>query len=238
MKRFVLRIFIAAAAFAVGVALVSIYRGENTETISPIAMPIAEVRLGRDCFPGKSKEIAALRTPSYFPRGLLAQDEWRDQFRMDWYTKHLRAMNETPLHFPDNMVRESYRFVWLRSFDHPVAVRIWKSETDQFISVNELSGAGGYEPGISILKTQRRLSSDEWDSFRRVLEYSCYWDQPTEDPDEAGFDGAQWVLEGVRDGRYHVVDRWTPESGSFREACLYMLKLSRLKIDTKSEPLY
>lgn len=238
MKRFAFRISIAAAAFAVGIAVASIYRHENTETISPIPMPVSELRLGQDCFPGKSKEIAAIRTPSFFPRNVLAQEEWSDQFKMDWYGKHLRAMNEVPLHFPDKMVPESYRFLWLRTFNHPVAVRIWNTGTEVFINVKELSGAGGYEPGRMILTEQRRLSQDEWDAFMRLLEYSCYWEQPTEDSEDAGFDGAQWILEGVRNGRYHVVDRWTPTSGSFREACLYMLKLSRLKIDKKTEPLY
>lgn len=237
MKRFVLRISIAAAAFTVGVALANTYRLNKTPTISPIAMPIAELRLRDDCFPGKSLEITVTSTSSYFPRGLLSSNERSDQFT-DWYAKHLRAMDEAPLHYPDKQMLETYRFLWLRSFHHPVAVRLWKTETDQFITVNELSGAGGYEPGTSILKSQRRLSQDEWDAFMRLLEYSCYWEQPTEDTKDRGFDGAQWILEGFREGRYHAVDRWTPQSGSFREACLYLLKLSRLKIDTKTEPLY
>lgn len=237
MKRFALRISIAAATFAVGVALVSIYHPGDRHTIGPIAMPLSELRLGKDCFPGKSKEFTAASTSSYFPRDPQSQREWPGQFRTEWYAKHLRAMEEAPLSFPDEQVRESYRFLWLRSFHHPVAIRLWKTDTDQFISVKEANGAGGYEPGTLILKEQRRLSQDEWDAFMRVLEYSCYWEQPTEE-DDAGLDGARWILEGFRQGRYHAVDRWTPQRGTFREACLYMLKLSRLKIETKSKPLY
>lgn len=238
MKRLILRISIAAAAFAIGITIASVYSRETTHTISPIAMPVAELRLGKDCFPGKSKEIAAIRTPSFFPRGVFAQEEWSDQFKMDWYGKHLRAMNEEPLHFPDSAVRESYRFLWLRSFHHPVAVRIWNTGTEVYISVKEMSGAGGYEPGKVILTEQRKISQGEWDAFMRLLENSCYWDLPTQNPDDAGFDGAQWVLEGVRESRYHIVDRWTPQRGTFHAACVYLLKLSGLKIDTKSEPLY
>lgn len=238
MKRFVLRISVAAAAFAVGVAVASIYPHDDTQAIAPIAMPVAELRLGTDCFPGKSQEFTATNTSSYFPRGLLSERERSDQFLTDWYTKHLRAMKEAPLPFPNEQMLESYRFLWLRSFHHPVAVRLWNTGTDKFISVKEMSGAGGYEPGTSILMTQRKLSQHEWDMFMRALENTCYWEQPTEDPKDAGFDGARWVLEGFREGRYHAVDRWTPQKGSFREACLYMLKLSRLKIDTKKEPLY
>lgn len=237
MQRFALRISVAAAAFAVGLGLASIYHPRAALTIRPIAMPMSELRLGKDCFPGKSREFTATSSSSYFPRDPQSQREWPGQFRTDWYTKHLTAMKEAPLSFPDEQVRESYRFLWLRSFHNPVAVRLWKTDTEQFISVRETSGAGGYEPGDLILMTQRKLSQDEWDAFMRVLEYACYWEQPTEE-DDAGLDGARWILEGFREGRYHSVDRWTPQRGSFYEVCLYMLKLSRLKIDTKTEPLY
>ena len=39
------------------------------------------------------------------------------------------------------------------------------------------------------------------------------------------------VIEGVKKGKYHMVDRWCPEEGAFREAALLLIKLSRLKID-------
>jgi hypothetical protein len=222
MKRFLFRLAVAIAAFAIGVTVAFIYRRDVTETISPPAMPIAEVRFLDDCYPGKSTEHV-----THHGRRM-----------MEWYSKHLGAMDEAPLYARDNAEQETYRFLWLRSFHHPVAIRIWKSGTDHFISVKELSGAGGYEPGNLILAEQRRLAPAEWDAFTRLLRHSCYWELPTENTEEIGFDGAQWILEGVRGGRYHIVDRWTPTSGSFREACLYALKLSRLEIDTKSEPLY
>lgn len=53
-----------------------------------------------------------------------------------------------------------------------------------------------------------------------------------------GNDGAEWILEGVNGGRYHVVDRWTPGAGAYREACLYLLKISDLGIDEASQDLY
>jgi len=39
------------------------------------------------------------------------------------------------------------------------------------------------------------------------------------------------LSEGVKKGKYHIVDRWCPEEGVYREAALYLIKLSRLKID-------
>jgi hypothetical protein len=56
---------------------------------------------------------------------------------------------------------------------------------------------------------------------------------PVDPQAKRGFDGAQWILEGVKDQKYHVVDRWTPRDGAFREACLYLLKLSQIGISPK-----
>ncbi len=49
--------------------------------------------------------------------------------------------------------------------------------------------------------------------------------------DEIGVDGAQWIVEGIKDGRYKVVDRWSPEKGAVRALGLTMLlDLAKLKL--------
>jgi hypothetical protein len=57
---------------------------------------------------------------------------------------------------------------------------------------------------------------------------------PTVDPrlhEERIRDGAEWILEGARDGRYHVVARLSPQDGTYREACLYLLNLSKIEVE-------
>ena len=139
---------------------------------------------------------------------------------------------------PDVPGLERYRFLWLRSFHHPVAVRIWKSGDEHFISVKETNGAGGYEPYQLILDRTRMLAPAEWAEFIRLLDQTCYWELESEDENIEGNDGARWILEAVKGGRYHIVDRWSPDGGTYREACMYALKLSELKIDTPGEPIY
>ena len=51
-----------------------------------------------------------------------------------------------------------------------------------------------------------------------------------------GLDGAQWIVEGRRGGDYHVVDRWTPREGVYRDAGLAFLKLAG--IDVPAADLY
>jgi len=147
-------------------------------------------------------------------------------------------MNEPAMYSEEGDGFESYRFLWLRSFHHPVVVRIWKSGDDHFILLKETNGAGGYEPRQLIIDRTRALTAAEWAEFIRLLDQTCYWALPSEDENIEGNDGAQWILESVKGGRYHVVDRWSPNGGPYREACLYALKLSELKIDTSTEPIY
>ena len=44
-----------------------------------------------------------------------------DAFRQEWYSKHLNAMGEPRL--PD-VPNEAYRFLWLRTFEDPIMVRL------------------------------------------------------------------------------------------------------------------
>lgn len=234
MRRNLLRLATALLTFCLGVVVTVISSVKRTETSKT---PTVEVTLRvpyplvtTDCYPGRSLETPMMGNEAFFPPKVLAQDQPGNQFRNNWYSKHLRAMKEEPLYSPDGEWVESYRFLWLRSFHNPVAVRIWKCGSVRFVSVKELDGAGGYEPGKLKLERKRELTPDEWREFMRYLEDSCYWQLPTRD-DSIGFDGAQWIFEAVKGGRYHVVDRWTPQNGSYRELCLYALKLSGLKLD-------
>lgn len=174
----------------------------------------------------------------YFPAGIFSGDDSQNDFRTDWYSEHLTAMNEPSLLFPDDSQQESYRFLWLRSFHHPVAVRIWSSGQNQYVSVKELNGAGGYEPGKLINDGVYPVPKERWAECKRLLEEIGYWELPIVEDDLVGVDGAQWILEGMRDGRYHLVNRWTPESESYRELCLYLLKLSQLKINPSDGDVY
>jgi hypothetical protein len=66
------------------------------------------------------------------------------------------------------------------------------------------------------------------------LNHVAFWKMPTRPPEpELGLDGAQWIIEGRRAAQYHVVDRWTPKKGSYRDAGLHFLQLSGLSVPEK-----
>jgi hypothetical protein len=112
---------------------------------------------------------------------------------------------------------DALRFLWLRTFHAPVAVRIVaysdskrRTKADSLrLHAVELSGAGGYEPG----EVQRRLDSalgyDVWDTLAKLLANAEFWDAPSA-VQSFGDDGAEWIFEVRIGDRYHVVSRWAP----------------------------
>jgi hypothetical protein len=134
-----------------------------------------------------------------------------------------------------NKPSDSYRFLWLRSFHQPIAIRltIRPDGTAQLTGI-EMSGKGGYDPGIVATTQIIEISQDQTHQFQDLLQTTEYWSMPTVDVrlhEERIRDGAEWILEGARDGCYHVVARLSPQNGTYREACLYLLKLSKIEVE-------
>ena len=58
-----------------------------------------------------------------------------------------------------------------------------------------------------------------------------FWSLPSRLNDQPGPDGSQWVIEGVKAGKYHIVDSWMPQQGPVRELGLYLaIELALLRI--------
>src|SRR5215813_10701173 len=172
----------------------------------------------------------------YFAPSRLGDTPQSEAFTTSWYSKHLQAMNEPSL-WEESKKPEThiYRFLWLRTFDHPVSVRVViKDDGSAEVFTKIMSGQGGYEPGRLIKNTKRRLSKEYVEyGILQMLENARFWTLPTReeaDPNMVHLDGAQWIMEGVRDGKYHVVDRWSPASGEYKAMCVrFLIDLGKLK---------
>jgi hypothetical protein len=127
-------------------------------------------------------------------------------------------------------VDESYRLIWIPSFHSPVSVWIWSSRGKRFIVTKQLDGKGGYGMGQLALEEMRSLSEDEWNGFMRLLSQARYWDMPSIDDSPPPNDGAAWVIDGIQNRKRHHVNRRSP-GAEFRAACVYLVKLSRLKTE-------
>jgi hypothetical protein len=243
MRKILLKCMVAAFTLVLGVVSDSLtnhlFSSEATsiDEIAPITVPYSIAQTS-SCFPGLSADLSSFGSDyDYFPPRAFAEEQESNARIVEWYSKYLRTMDEPSyLSFAVPAV-ESYRFLWLRSFHHPVVVRISSADDRHLMTIKELDGAGGYEPGSLIVNRRRWLSESEWSNFSRRLDEACFWGLPTRN-ESRGFDGAEWILEGVNGCRYHVVDRWTPGTGAYREACLYLLKISDLGVDEASQDLY
>jgi hypothetical protein len=154
----------------------------------------------------------------------------------EWYSKHLNALHEPSLWESSKTLNaQTYRFLWLRTFDHPIAIRLdVKPDGNSLLTTKISSGQGGYEPGRLIRNSARKLSKEQTAWFLARIEELHFWSLPTkeaEEPNVINLDGAEWVLEGTKDGDYHLVDRWSPDKGAVHALGIIMLiDLAKLKL--------
>jgi hypothetical protein len=237
MKKLLFRVAISTATFFVGLGIFVLVFNSAPEVAAPSLLP-------KDCaesktFPGLSKKLSEIKKgkSGYFPKNKFSGKwEKRDDFINDWYGNNLKAMNEKPLlDVVDDA--EIYRFLWLRTFHHPIFVKVVSYQGEIKLFTKELDGAGGYEPGKIIRNNEFALKQEDLCEFLSLLEKADYWNLPI-NKDNSGIDGAKWILEGVKNGRYHAVDRFSPEKGEYREACIYLLKLSGIDTDRLKGDLY
>jgi hypothetical protein len=166
-----------------------------------------------------------LHAQQYFPTGVLANDSQ--------YSKYLHALREPSLwelskKDPHAVV---YRFLWLRTFHHPVAIRVVVHPNGSGrINARMTSGRGGYEPGGIRRYSTSWLRKGLTQEFLAALEAAHFWDLPTV-KDVGQLDGAEWIFEGVRNGQYRVIDRRAPADGDpLRAVGILLLKLARFRI--------
>ena len=66
----------------------------------------------------------------------------------------------------------------------------------------------------------------------KIIAEINFWDlSPIEETQVMGADGAHWIFEGLKNNEYHMVDRWSGYEKETSKACLYLLELSKLKIE-------
>jgi hypothetical protein len=165
----------------------------------------------------------------YFPQGTLAsQNAQIDELNRSWYSKHLSAMREPSLSCGSTGL--TYRFTWLRTYHHPVVIRVVDSGTKGSLLAVELDGAGGYEPGKLKHRKELALSDNQLLELKNLFTSTSFWTLPTP-KENSGMDGSEWIIEVADNGRYHVVVRWTPTTGAARDIGMRFLHLAKWKLN-------
>ena len=149
------------------------------------------------------------------------------EFTNCWYSSDMYQLGESPLWPPSSDNQKTYRFTYLGAFTGPKTVALTVL----------LTGKGQIRM-TSLEKPQNKLeqtltvSNDRVSEFLTKLDQARFWEMPTES-EHRGFDGAEWIMEGVQSGTYHVAVRWCPDSykpsaqdAAFAEAARFLLNLA------------
>jgi hypothetical protein len=180
----------------------------------------------------------------YFPSSYFTNltDNWECDFSTDylfeiesgkgtaeWLQSQLSDLKEDCLYNNEtNQNSIIYRFTWLRSFHHPIAIRIEKVENEIMLYWKVGKGAGGYEPKGLKKSGKKKLSLKEWTEFEEIVQASSFDSLPNEKY-ILMTDGATWTLERKNTKSFKAHHTNSP-SVEINKACLYLLKLSNIKV--------
>lgn len=183
----------------------------------------------------------------YFPTGF-AEETLPDQcgtegprlseVERQWYPKHWRAACEPPLldqDQPENGNQFKFRFSLLPSFDNPLIFRMESRQDGHWLVVKQLTGHGGYDPGIIGRTKEFELSRAEIDFVRDKLNrirasradaLARFEENGPSDTCFAMFDGTQWILEVVEDDQYDMFTATSPTNGDLHELGTMLMRKS------------
>jgi hypothetical protein len=128
-------------------------------------------------------------------------------FQVRWYSADMYALGEKPLWPPSSEVETTYRLTYLPAFTGPTVVTVSVShDGDGKISIKTING----EREVTTVDETVSAPRDQVIRFFTLLDQANFWTTPTELP-RIGNDGAEWIMEGVKDGKYRTVVRWCPD---------------------------
>lgn len=144
----------------------------------------------------------------YFP-GAGSQDQNR---RFHGYASLLSSLGEPSLSCSTQV--SVYRFLWVRSFQGPISVRVERrADAWALVAVESLSMDGDASRARRVSRT---LTRAEGRRFEEALSRSNLFDAPAK-PWSRGLDGADWVVEARESDRHRLHEEWSPDEGPVRE---------------------
>jgi hypothetical protein len=201
----------------------------------------------------QSGSSSPVPTPQYFPAGVFdTSAQGSKGFKDKWYSSTLSALQEPSLFaLRQDSTSQVYRFLWLPSFHRPISIRLTISTdgTGAIVARSVDTRAGlltkaASDTGDLILDKAVAIDKIQVQDVLQRLQLLAFWSLPSEEEQESPpssggssgprvrvvhADGSQWILEGLREGQYHVVDRWSPQDSSYSEFCRHLLQLGKVE---------
>lgn len=166
----------------------------------------------------------------YFPSDTFKGRE--SDFLVSRYSRVLYSMAEKPLWPPSSATPAVFRLTHIGAWGGSESITLTTAPGDTGTlyrkSFNSSLRKAQTDPTI-------QLSSDQLFSFMEALKQADYMHMPTQEVSD-GLDGADWVLEGVQDGEYHIVSRWCPGVESKSEQIRAFARAARLLFEFANHP--
>lgn len=123
-----------------------------------------------------------------------------------------------------------FRLLWTPSFQGSVAVRVVASGEGATLHAVRLDSGSVYGDQQVVARTTVTLTRTQWAELIRLVDHAEFWSLPTDDTNGTIADGAGHVVEGVKAGRYHVVNAQCPRGPQrrYKARCNALMKLSGL----------
>lgn len=146
---------------------------------------------------------------NYFPPDTLTDPS--GSFKTGWFSSVLYALQEKALWPPSPENDRTYRVTAYPAFTFPRSVTLTVLPDGAGQVRFRETDASRYHLSVD---TAHRITAQQATDFTDSLDRIQFWQMPT-NAEQLGLDGAEFVLEGVKDGRYHVVIRWCPGNTPF-----------------------
>jgi hypothetical protein len=168
--------------------------------------------------------------PQYFPVGLFSKYPELSEWEARWYASELRQLREPSLLERKNRRGYSvYRFLLIPSFSPSLVIRLVVNPNGTGMLAAKLRTNGWGDDENAPREQTLPVSSEQVNEFLNLLHEADFWSLPTA-KSGYGFDAEEWLLEGKRNGKYHVVDRWSGSmEATYSRVCNYLQELSPLK---------
>jgi hypothetical protein len=171
------------------------------------------------------KGVAHEAVEQYFPPGVFGQDANKERR----YASLLAAMQEPSL-FETARKGEITEYRLLMPLnDRALSFRLelLVDGTGELAVARVILHPG--KPDSVLLNDRASVSAERVREFVTLLEKAEFWKLDTEEKrDKVRYEtkGIQWVLEGVRNREYHVVDRLSQTDRDFVRACIFLMSLT------------
>lgn len=154
--------------------------------------------------------------------------------RNSYYSKQLLSLKEPKLY--QEYPHDVYRFTWFGYFGqrhNPFTIRIEDHNESVFVVSKFISRDKNKKESLFVNDTIF-LDNKTWIRFNTMIKDINFWEIPSiEKSSIVVMDGSTWILEGKKNYIYHAVFRINGKDKEIGDICLFLLRLSNLKIKNK-----